>query len=156
MSRHTLSVAVLAAIVAATSPASAEVTRGVIAAFRGQLVITKDELPEGKNDKDTIQKIRAAQLKELTGTTNADVTYWHFHYTAFLSRTGNTKLRMEFLKEGQLSADQGLDGVDPKTPVLVGDISINEDEGLSKGKTYNVQFVTDKHQVVAKTKLTMK
>jgi hypothetical protein len=155
MSRH-LSTAVLAALVAVSSTASADMSRGVISSFRSQLVISKDELPDGKNDAETIKKIKAVQLKELTGTTNADVTYWHFHYTAFLTKTGATKLKMEFMKEGKLSADQQLDGVDPKTSVLSGDISINEDEGLSKGKTYTIQLVTANDTVVAKATLTMK
>ena len=90
-------------------------SRGVISAFRGQFVVSKDELPEGKNDADTIKKIKAVMLKELTGTTNEDVTYWHFHYTAFLAKTGSTKLTMEFLKEGnKLSAKvtEELDWID--------------------------------------------
>ena len=156
MSRH-LSTAVLAVLVAAASTASADMTRGVISSFRGQLVISAGELPEGKNDADTVKKIKAAQLKELTGTTNEDVTYWHFHYTAFLNKTGATTLKLEFMKEGnKLSADQRLDGVDPKSSVLTGDISINEDEGLAKGKTYTVQLVTANDSVVAKATLTMK
>ena len=156
MSRH-LSTAVLAVLVAAASTASADMSRGVISSFRGQLVISAGELPEGKNDAYTVKKIKAAQLKELTGTTNEDVTYWHFHYTAFLNKTGATTLKLEFMKEGnKLSADQRLDGVDPKSSVLTGDISINEDEGLAKGKTYTVQLVTANDSVVAKATLTMK
>src|SRR5260221_9707357 len=156
MPRHSLSTVVLAVLVAAGATASADMSRGVISAFRGQFVVSKDELPEGKNDADTIKKIKAAQLKELTGTASADVTYWHFHYTAFLNKGGSTKLKMEFMKEGKLSADQQLDGVDPKSSVLSGDISINEDEGLAKGKTYTIQLVTANDTVVAKTTLTMK
>ncbi|HEY6038896.1 MAG TPA: hypothetical protein VIV58_31655 [Kofleriaceae bacterium] len=127
----------------------------MISNFRGQLVISKDELPEGKNDKDTISKIRSAQLKELQGTKNEDVVYWHFHYTAFLSKTGNTHLKLEFLKDGKLSADQSLDGIDAKSSVLSGDIAINEDEGLAAGKTYTVELIGAGDAVVAKTTLTM-
>ncbi len=156
MTRTTLSAAVLAALAAASSPASADMSKGVISAFRGQLVVSKDELPEGKNDKDTIAKIKAAQLKELAGADNGEVTAWHFHYTAFLTKTGAAKLKLEFMKDGKLAADQQLDGIDPKNGVLTGDISINEDEGLAKGKTYTVQLVTTNDQVVAKTSLTMK
>ena len=156
MSRHSLSAAVLAVLCAA-SPASADLSRGVISSFRGQLVISKDELPEGKNDKETITKIKAAQLKELVGQENGEVTYWHFHYTAFLTKTGSQALKLEFLKDGKnLSADQRLDGIDAKSSVLTGDISINEDEGLAKGKTYTIQLVTANDAVVAKTVLTMK
>jgi hypothetical protein len=155
MSRNSLSAAVLAVLCMA-SPASADLSRGVISTFRGQLVISKDELPEGKNDKDTVTKIKAATLKELDGTAQGDVTYWHFHYTAFLTKTGNAKLTLEFMKDGKLSANQQLDGIDAKSSVLTGDISINEDEGLSKGKTYTVQLITSGNAVVSKATLTMK
>jgi HAMP domain-containing protein len=155
MSHTSISVAVFAALVAVGGVANADLSRGVISNFRGQLVISKDELPEGKNDKDTTSKIKAAQLKELAGTKNEDVVYWHFHYTAFLSKTGNTKLKLEFLKDGKLSADQSLDGIDAKSSVLSGDISINEDEGLAAGKTYSVQLLGAGDAVVAKATLTM-
>ncbi|HET9992438.1 MAG TPA: hypothetical protein VFQ65_28090 [Kofleriaceae bacterium] len=150
-----MSAAVFAALVAAGGVANADLSRGVIANFRGQLVISKDDLPEGKNDKETTSKIKAAQLKELQGTKNEDVVYWHFHYTAFLTKTGNSHLKLEFMKDGKLSADQSLDGIDGKSSVLTGDISINEDEGLAAGKTYTVQLVGPSDSIVAKATLTM-
>jgi hypothetical protein len=52
-------------------------------------------------------------------------------------------------------ADKQLDGIDPKSGVLTGEISINEDEGLAKGSTYNIQLVSGS-TVVAKTTLIMK
>ena len=39
---------------------------------------------------------------------------------------------------------------------MVGDISINEDEGLTKGKTYVIKLVNPKNQVVAQTTLSFK
>ena len=84
-----------------------------------------------------------------------DVTGWNFHYTAFLTKTGATHLKLDFMNGDKLAADQQLDGVDPKSSVLSGDISIDEDEGLAKGKTYTVQ-VMNGSSVVAKTSLTMK
>lgn len=156
MSRTSISAAVLAAVVAAGGVANADLSRGVISSFRGQLVISKDELPEGKSDKETITKINGVRLKTLEGAKNDDVVFWHFHYTAFLSKTGSASLKLEFLKEdGHLSADQRLEGVDTKTGVLTGDISINEDEGLAAGKTYTVQLINASNTVVATTKLTM-
>jgi hypothetical protein len=131
-------------------------TPSVISAFRGQLVISNGDLPEGKNDRDTIAKIKTANLKELTGEQKGDVTSWYFHYTAFLSRGGATTLKMDFLKDGRLSADKQLDSVDPKSNVLTGDINIDEDEGVTKGKTYTVELLTSGDQVVAKTTLTLK
>lgn len=154
MSRTSLTVA-LTALLCAGGVANADLSRGVISSFRGQLVISKDELPEGKNDKETVSKIKAAQLKELAGTKNDDVVFWHFHYTAFLTKTGNAKLKLEFMKDGKLSADQQLDGIDTKSSVLTGDISINEDEGLAAGKTYTIQLLGPGDSVVAKATLTM-
>ena len=133
-------------------------SKTVINAFRGQLVVSKGDLPEGKTDKDTISKIKAAKLTTLEGETRDDVTYWHFSYAAFLSKTGASTLKMEFYKDNgkQLSADKTLDSIDPKSSLLTGEISINEDEGLAKGKTYTIKLVTDKDAVVATTTLTMK
>ncbi|HET9622791.1 MAG TPA: hypothetical protein VFP84_15565 [Kofleriaceae bacterium] len=137
--------------------AAADISAGVITAFKGDLVVTKGELPEGKNEKETITKIRGDKLKEVVGEAHDDVTYWHFHYTAFLSKAGSSVLKMEFYTaDKKLAADSRLDGVDPKATVQSGDISINEDEGLNKGKTYTVKLVNDKDAVVASTTLTMK
>lgn len=155
-----LSAAVLvAAAVGWGGIASADMSRNVIAAFKGELVITKGELPEGKTDKDTIAKIKTERIKELTGDARDDVVYWHFHYTAFLSKPGSSLLKMEFYtndKDKKFVADNRLDGVDPKSMVLSGDISINEDEGLSKGKAYIIKLVNDKNVVLASTPLVMK
>jgi len=156
MSLRMMSAAVLAAALVVSGVASADMSRPVISAFKGQLIVSKAELPEGKNDKDTIAKIKAAKVVALTGEAQEDVTYWNFHYTAFLSKTGAGKLKMEFYNGKQLAADKTLDGIDPKSAVLSGDISINEDEGLAKGKTYTVKLVNERDQVVATTPLTMK
>ena len=158
--RRSMSAAVvIAAALGWGSVASAEVSKNVITAFKGDLVLTKGDLPEGKTEKDTIAKIKAERLKELTGEAKDDVVYWHFHYTAFLSKTGATQLKMEFYtndKASKFVADNRLEGVDPKSMVLSGDISINEDEGLSKGKSYLIKLVTDKDVVVASAPLVMK
>ena len=153
MSRRLLTTALLSAALA-TGTAFA-MSNSVISTFRGQLVISKDELPEGKNDKDTISKIHAAQLKELTGEPRGDVTAWNFHYTAFLTRTGANHLKLEFLQDGKLSADKQLDSVDPKSSVLSGDITIDEDEGVTKGKTYTIEL-SNGSSVVSKTTVTLK
>jgi hypothetical protein len=146
----------VAFVVATSQPSFADMSRNVIAAFKGQLVISSGELPVGKNDKDTIAKIKKVQLKEITGEKSEDVTSWYFNYTAFLSKTGAKNLKMEFLKGGKLAADKQLDGIDPKSAVLTGDISINEDEGLAKGNTYQIQLINSSGAVVAKTTLNMK
>ena len=158
MSRRVMSAAAIAVafVVATSQPSFADMSRGVIAAFKGQIVISAGTLPEGKNDKDTIAKIKKEQLKELTGQPGEDNTIWNFHYTAFLTKTGAKNLKMEFMKGGKLAADKQLDGIDPKSGVLTGEISINEDEGLAKGNKYDIHFVTASGTVVAKTTLMMK
>ena len=161
MSRRVMSMSAAAAlavavVMATSTPSFADMTKSVISAFKGQLVISKGELPVGKNDKDTIAKIKKEQLKEIQGTASDDVTSWYFSYTAFLSKTGAKNLKMEFLKAGKLAADKQLDGIDPKSGVLTGEISINEDEGLAKGNTYQIQLVNPSGAVVAKTTLIMK
>ena len=153
MSRRFFSAAVVATALAASTVYA--MSNNVISAFRGQLVISKDELPEGKNDSDTIKKIKAATLKELDGQPHGDVSAWSFHYTAFLSNKGASKLKMEFLKDGKLSADKMIDGIDPKNGVIAGDITIDEDEGVAKGKTYTVELASG-NNVVAKTTVTLK
>lgn len=139
------------------APADAEISKTVIASFRGQLVISKDELPEGKNDKETIAKIKAAKLTELTGEVSNDVTVWSFHYAAFLNRTGATALKLEFWRDGkQYAADKRLENVDPKGSLLTGEITIDEDENITKGKSYVIKLVAGADTVVASTTLLMK
>ena len=157
--RWTSTAALVALAVGSGGIASADLSKTVISAFKGELVITKGELPEGKTEKDTIAKIKAERLKELTGEARGDVTYWRFHYTAFLSKPGATQLKMEFWtndKDKKFVADNRLDGVDPKITVLSGDISINEDDGLLKSRPYMIKLVNDKDVVVASTPLMMK
>jgi hypothetical protein len=163
MSSHRLlsAAVVVAAAIGWGGVATADMSRNVIAAFRGELVITKSELPEGKTEKDTIAKIKTERLKEVSGEDKSDVMYWHFHYTAFLTKPGATQLTMDFWvndnsKEKKLAANVRLDGVDPKITVLSGDISINEEDGLSKGKPYLIKLVNEKDVVVASTPLLMK
>jgi hypothetical protein len=155
-SRRSMFAALVLAAVAWGGVAAADMSRNVIAAFKGELVITKSELPEGKTDKETIAKIKAERLKELTGEAKSDVTSWFFHYTAFLAKTGATELTMEFWKDKKLAANKRISNFDPKLPVLSGDLPIDEDEGLTKGTAYTVKLVTEKNVVVAQTPLVMK
>lgn len=156
--RHLLNAVIAAAAaVLAGGVASAEISKGVIASFRGQLVITKGELPEGKGDKETIAKIRAANLSELKGEVNGDVKQWTFNYAAFLTKTGATSLKLEFWRDGkQYAADKSLSGVDPKSALLTGEITIDADENIDDGKQYVLKLVAGSNTVVAQTKLLMK
>lgn len=155
--RHLLNAVIVAAVaILAGGVASAEISQPVIAAFRGQIIVTKGELPEGKSEKETITKIKAAKLTELQGQTNGDVKMWTFNYAAFLNKTGSSSLKLEFWREGkQYAADKNLSGVDPKSGVLTGEISIDEDENISPGKSYVLKLVAGT-TVLATTTLVMK
>ncbi|HWO22914.1 MAG TPA: hypothetical protein VNO30_29340 [Kofleriaceae bacterium] len=155
--RHLLNAVLVAAVaVLAGGVASADVSRGVIAAFRGQLVVTKGELPEGKSDKDTIAKIKAAKLTELQSRDNGEVKVWTFNYAAFPSKTGASSLKLEFWLDGKkYAADKSLSGVDPKSAMLTGEITIDEDENISPGKSYVLKLVAG-NTAVATTTLVMK
>jgi hypothetical protein len=151
--RHLLNAIVVAAIaVLAGGVASAEISKGVIAGLKGQLIVTKGELPEGKNDKETITKIKAASLKELKGETNGDVKQWTFNYAAFLSKTGASSLKLEFWRDGkQYAADKSLSGVDPKSALLTGEITIDTDENIDEGKSYVLKLVAGNATVATAT-----
>lgn len=155
--RHLLNALVVTAIaVLSGGVASAEMSKGVIASFKGQLIVTKGELPEGKSDKETITKIKAAHLKELKGEMNGDVKQWTFNYAAFLSKTGATSLKLEFWRDGkQYSADKSLSGVDPKSSLLTGEITIDTDENIDDGKSYVLKLVAG-NTTVATATLVMK
>src|SRR5512140_694578 len=132
MSSRRLNLVMPAAVLVAAAAswggiASADVSTAVIKEFRGDLVITKGDLPEGKNDKDTIAKIKTERVKELTGEERGETFSWHFHYTAFLTKVGASSLKVQFFttdKDKNIAADTRLEGVDPKSTVLSGDITI--------------------------------
>jgi hypothetical protein len=75
-----------------------------------------------------------------------------------LKTTGATDLKLEFHSDGKYVADQRLTDVDAKDPVLMGFITINEDDGPAKGKTYTLKLVAkkgSKETVVATTPITL-
>lgn len=155
--RRLLNAVVFAAVVVlAGGVASADISKGVIAALRGQLIVTKGDLPEGKTEKETIGKIKAARLTELKGEPNGEVKMWTFNYAAFLNKTGASTLKLEFWRDGKsYAADKNLSGVDPKSAVLTGEISIDEDENISPGHSYTLKLVAGS-TLLATTTLMMK
>lgn len=159
---RSLSLLFVVALLGAPAIAHAELSKKVISTFKGQIVVTNGETPSGSDDKETIAAIKKGQLTSVSGDKNADdVTVWRFSYTAFLNKTGPTSLKMVFYtndKEKRYAADQRLDGVDPKSPVLVGDVSITEDDGLNKGRSYLIKLVATaggKDTTLAQTTLKM-
>jgi hypothetical protein len=159
--RNLFSLAVVGALalLAGTPSAHADIGRKVIAAFKGQIIVTTDRLePEG-TDKATIDTFKKARVKEVKGEANSDEVHaWYFHYTAFLKSTGATNLKLEFWRGNKYVADQRLEDVDPKDPVLQGSISISEDDGPAKGVNYTLKLVAvrgKKETIVSTSTLTL-
>lgn len=160
--KRSLLLLVLLAFVGTPALAHAELSKKVIAAFKGKIVITAGDLPDGGDEAATIAAIKKSQLAEISGEKNAEeVMSWTFRYTAFLSKTGPTSLTMAFFtndKKKKYVADQRLDGVDPKSPVLAGEVTITADDGLSKGQSYLIKLIAEsggKQAVLAQTTLTV-
>ncbi|MBL8627194.1 MAG: hypothetical protein JNK64_38240 [Myxococcales bacterium] len=127
--------------VALVAPAHADVSKKVIAACKGKMIISTAPI-DGSDEKGTIAACKQKGGIKLQGSQNGnDVQEWTFNYTAFLSKTGGSSLKLEFYDGDKYSADRTLTGIDPKDPVLEGDITIDEDEGLTKGKTYTLKLV---------------
>jgi len=137
--------AAIAMLLASAGLAHADLSANVIKAFKGQIVVSNDEVDSSGNDKATIEAFKKARLKEVKGEPNGDdVQAWHFYYTAFLSAKppGGT-LKLEFYSGDKYVANQSLTGVDASAPVLSGHIDISEDDGPTKGKTYTIKLVAE-------------
>lgn len=144
--------------VSAPAPAQADMSKKVIAAFKGKIIVSNSPLENLGDDKATIAKIKKDQLTSVVGAPGGDDVYaWSFVYTAFLTKaSGTTTLTLEFYDGTKYVADQKLTGVDPKMTVLEGEVSITEDDGLTKGKKYTVKMVKGENTVLASTTLEMK
>ena len=144
--------------VALVAPAHADVSKKVIAACKGKMIISTAPI-DGGDEKGTIAACKKKGGLKLQGSQNGnDVQEWTFTYTAFLSKTGGSSLKLEFYDGDKYAADQTLTGVDPKGQVIEGDITINEDDGLSKGHKYTIKMVgilKGKEVTVASTQITM-
>jgi hypothetical protein len=136
-----LPIAVALAIGVSSRPADADMSKKVIAAFKGKLLVTSSPLEMQGDDKTTIAAFKKLALTEVKSQIGADdVPTWTFTYNAFLSKTGATSLKLEFYDGSNYSADKQLTGVDPKLTVLQGDIEITEDDNITKGKSYTLKL----------------
>jgi hypothetical protein len=141
------------AVWALAAAAEAKVSDAVVAAFRGKIVLSRAAVLEGVSDKDAISKLKAAQLTEIPGKQSEDGQSWSFHYTAFLKKTGNVGLRLQFVsgdQDGRLAAETAAPIVDVDSPVVSADLTIGESRGLERGKAYLLKLVNDKGELVAK------
>ncbi len=145
---------ILTVLLAAGAVAEAKLSDAVAAAFRGKIVLTRAAVTEAATDKETIAKLKAAQVQELAGKPTDDGQSWTFHYAAFLKKTGNVALKLQFVsgeQDGRLAAETAIPIPDVDSPVLTGEVTIGETRGLTRGKAYLLKLVNDTGEVVAKT-----
>jgi hypothetical protein len=142
------------ALLAFGAVAHAAFSEAVVAAFRGKIILTRAAVPAGASDKETIAKLKASQLAELVGAASDDGQVWRFHYAAFPKKTGNVSLKVRYVsgeQDRRTVAESAIPIPDVDSPVLAGDLTISERQGLERGKAYVLQLVNDKGDVVAKT-----
>jgi len=153
--------AILVVLTALSAVAYADLSKKVIAEFKGHILISNGPLEAAGDDKATIAEFKKANLKVVEGQ-DGEVKAWHFNYTAFLKKTGASEMKFEFYtddKDAKYAADRRLAGVDATTPVLTGEIDINEDDGVTRGKTYKLKLVgtfKGKDVTVSETAITLK
>jgi hypothetical protein len=152
--RHASALLLSLAVFAASARAEANFSDAVVAAFRGKIVLTRVAVAAGATDKETIAKLKAAQLQALVGTPTDDGQSWTFHYAAFLKTAGNVALKLQFVsgeQDGRLAAETAIPIPDVDSPALTGEVTIGETRGLTRGKAYLLKLVNDAGEVVAKT-----
>lgn len=144
--------------------ADISISKQVQKTFRGQIIISAQELPDGEGDpKATIATYKKLDLHAVKGDVSGDdVASWTFHYTAFLKAAPGTKsVSFDFHtadKENLYVANKTLQ-VDPKATMFTGALTIDENEGPTRGKTYHVILRAKKGSKeieLARTKLTLK
>ena len=155
--------AIVLVLAALGATAHADLSKKVIAEFKGQLIVSAEAVGAAGDDKATIAAIKKARLKEVKGEPNGeDVVAWKFSYTAFLKKAGATEATFEFYtddKDHRYAANRSIAGIDATTPVLTGSIEITEDDGLAKGKAYKLRLsakIKGKDIVLAETPVVMK
>lgn len=154
----------LALTFALLGTAHAGVSKKVQKVFRGQILITDGPLPEATgDDAATVSALKKARVKELKHTELDGVAEWSFDYTAFLKKKPKTSsLSVDFYTADKAKlyvANKGLMGIDPNLTVLSGTLTINEDDGLNRGRTYIIKVtgkVKGREVTFAETKVKFK
>jgi len=144
---------------AAAAAAAPDLSDAVVAALRGKIILSRAAVAPGASDKETLAKLKAAQLTEVVGLPTDEGQAWRFHYTAFLEKTGNLGLKLRYVsgeQDRRQAAESAVPIPDVESAVLTGELSVSESQGLVRGKVYALQLVNDKGEIVAKTSAAFK
>jgi hypothetical protein len=155
--------ALAAVVLLAGALAHAGVSKKVQAKFRGQILVTTEELPdtEGMSDVEAAQVLKKLDQSKIVGSDGGEVKSWTFYYTAFLKQPAGTKdLSLDFHKTDKdktYAANSRLT-VDPGLTIIMGRLTIDENEGPNPGTTYDLFLrgkLKGKEVVLAKTRITL-
>jgi hypothetical protein len=146
-----------------SSAAAQECTAKVKAAFKGQLIVTDQQLDLGGESADVIAAVKKKNLTVIKSEEIEDTPTWGFFFTAFMNRSAGAKsISLDFYTddgERRYVANKKLDGIDPSITMIQHNVMITEDDGLNIGKRYIVKLssqVGGKEVILATTKLSTK
>ena len=129
--------------------------------LKGQMFISPDPLPQSADsDAALIKALKKANRPELKHASTDGVPVWRFHVMAFMSRKpGVSQVALDFYTDDKTKAfvaQERLAGIDKNLTLLVAQVDLSEDDGLSPNKAYLVKLtaeVNGKEVVLATTKL---
>jgi len=157
-----IAMAVSLLTLAMSASARADLPKKVQAKFKGQIIITDEPLPEVGDAKEGVGIIKKLDKSSLKGDEEDGVMSWTFYYTAFLKKAPKGgELSLDFHtadKENLYVANKRLQ-IKGTLTIIEGRITITEDDGPSRNKTYNLILRAKeggKEIEVAKTKLNLK
>lgn len=164
MKRSVRAALAVLALLVCSSVARADVSEAVQKAFKGQILISAEPLPDGVADEaDQIRQLKKAHTGVIARGRGESVPVWRFHFMAFMSKKpGATQVSLDFYtddKKKQFVAQERLAGIDPKLTLLQGEAELSEDDGLTADRSYVVKLTAEikgKDVVLATTKLRTK
>lgn len=142
-------------------PGRADVPLGVQKQLKGQIFISTEPLPQsGDSDAALVKALKKANRPELKHINADGVAVWRFHVLAFMNKKpGVSQVALDFYTDDKTKAfvaQERLAGIDKSLTLLVAQVDISEDDGLSPNKSYIVKLTAEvggKEVVLATTKL---
>ncbi|HLU66921.1 MAG TPA: hypothetical protein VKZ63_11635 [Kofleriaceae bacterium] len=159
--KHASILTAAAALLLWSSPAGADLSRGVQAKMKGKIVISASGLPDTTgDDAATLRALKKAGAAPLAHEKVNGVPTWRFDFIAFMKRKPNAKMvSLDFYRDDKSKAfvaQERLAGIDPSLTLLQSTAELSADDGLEPGKRYIVKLaatVNGKEVVLATTKV---
>ena len=129
--------------------------------LKGQIFISPEPLPQSADsDASLIKALKKANRPELKHLSFDGVPVWRFHVMAFMSKKpGVSQVSLDFYTDDKTKAfvaQERLAGIEKDLTLLVAQVDLSEDDGLSANKSYLVKLTAEvggKEIVLATTKL---